>query len=239
VRSNAVLLQAKLVGCLEERERIARELHDTLLQSTQGLILTFHSLAGQLPRPNPMRTQMELALDRADQLLNEARDRVKDLRSTTFFTDMTQAISRAAHGLLLAHPCGFSIEVKGTPRPLQQNAAEDIFSIAREALANAFSHAGAKAVEAEIVYETADLHIRVRDDGRGIRPGIVNGTLGLRHFGIRGMRERAGRIGARLDIWSRDGAGTEISLTVPASSAYRGMQTTSRWQWLFRGTALF
>lgn len=210
---------------LEERERIARELHDTLLQSTQGLILLFQGFAGRLVKSDPMRGQMEVALDQADHLLNEARDRVSDLRTSGIDSDIPRALGSYADELFADKSIGFRTVTVGTPRALAFAVADDVYRIGREALTNAVVHAKAGNVELESAYETNQFRMRVRDDGRGLDPALLLAGGRPHHFGLQGMRERARRIGGALEIWSRGGTGTEIELTVPASCAYAGYRS--------------
>jgi signal transduction histidine kinase/ligand-binding sensor domain-containing protein len=218
-------VQGRLSVRLEERERIARELHDTLLQSTQGLILLFQGFAGRLKRPDPMRGEMESALDQADELLNEARDRVVDLRTTALESDVAPAIARAGEELFAGSAVAFGIIVTGAPRRLFSSVADDVYRIAREALTNAARHAQASVVEVEIAYDVADFRLRVRDNGKGLEPSVQSAGRRARHFGLQGMRERAQKMGGVFNLWTKDRAGIEIELIVPAGVAYQEEHT--------------
>jgi len=112
------------------------------------------------------------------------------------------------------------VEVEGTPRNLHPILRDEVYRIAAEALRNAFRHAEARRIESEILYEERQLRLRVRDDGKGLDPALLRGEGRPGHWGLRGMRERATLIGARLDVWSNVHSGTEIELTIPASRAY-------------------
>jgi len=215
------LLEARL----SERERIARELHDTLLQGVQGLIWRFQAATDRIPPDQPGRQLLEQSLDRADKLLQESRDRVKDLRpATSDVADLAQALAAEGEQLAQQHSGKFAVSVEGTPRALHPLVREEGFLIAREALGNAFRHAGAKDIEAEVTYGTAALHVRVRDDGRGIDASVLQAGGRPGHFGLIGMRERAKKLGGDLAIWSKPDAGTEVDLRVPAHVAYRPAQ---------------
>jgi signal transduction histidine kinase/ligand-binding sensor domain-containing protein len=228
IRLVARRIDVRMGARLEERERIARELHDTLLQSTQGLILLFQGFAGRLARPDPMRLQMESALDQADQLLNEARDRVGDLRTTGIDSDITGALTRFAAELFSDKSVRFEVMATGSPMILKPPAADDIYRIGREALGNIAAHAGASSVELEIAFEAQQLKMRIRDNGRGINAEVLQKGSRAHHFGLQGMRERAQRIGGVLNIWSRDAAGTEVEITVPAAQVYSGYRAKRR-----------
>ena len=222
VRQVAAQVRGRLEARLGERERIARELHDTLLQGMQGLIWRFQAAADRISPDQPARQLMEQSLDRADKLLEESRDRVRDLRPVARdVTDLPQALAAEGAQCAQLHPANFRVSVQGTPRALHPIVREEVLLIGREALGNAFQHSGAKDIEAEVTYDDAALHVRVRDDGRGISASVLQsgGTPG--HYGLIGMRERARKLGGQLEIWSRPGAGTEIALRVPAHVAYR------------------
>jgi signal transduction histidine kinase len=216
---------------LAERTRIARELHDTLLQSFQGLMLHFQAVNDLLPA-GTAKQALEKALDRADQAIVEGRDAIQNLRSSTTVTNELEHAMAAlgeefgsAHDGKTASP-PLRVSVEGTPRELHPILRDDVYRIAREALQNAFRHAQATKIEAEITYGERVVRMRIRDDGRGIDPKLLHaGRDG--HWGLPGMRERAQQIGARLDIWSEVGAGTEIELCIPASVAY-GAQGSGR-----------
>jgi signal transduction histidine kinase len=207
---------------LSERTRIARELHDTLLQSFQGLMLHFQTVSDQLP-PGHAKEALEKALDRADQAIAEGRDAIQNLRSSTTATnDLAHAMSGL--GDEFASACGkdsprLRVSVEGVPRELHPILRDDIYRIAREALQNAFLHAQASKIEADITYGERLLRLRIRDDGKGIDPRLLEaGRDG--HWGLPGMRERAQQIGGQLEMWSILGAGTEVELRIPGSVAY-------------------
>ena len=229
VRAIETRLQERHRARLAERERIARELHDTLLQGVQGLVLLFQRVAQQISRGNPDRalTLPEQALNRADQFLGEGRNRIKDLRTTEDeAADLPRALQAEGEQLVLTHPAHFHTSVEGAPRELHPIARDEVFHIARESLGNAFQHSGAQHIEAEVSYGDMLLHVRIRDDGRGIDTDVLDAGGKPGHFGLLGMRERAETMGAQLKIWSKPGAGTEIHLQVPAQVAYRRSRTT-------------
>ncbi|HET9445803.1 MAG TPA: two-component regulator propeller domain-containing protein [Steroidobacteraceae bacterium] len=209
--------RSRLQERLSERERIARELHDTLLQGMQGLILEVQAAADAR---EPSRKALNEALDRADALLAEGRDRVKDLRSSTAaLVSLRQRLLEALEHVSAQERAKLRVIEKGTPRDLYPSVREEVVSIASEAIMNALRHASATTIEIELSYERRGLRISVRDDGRGMEESTIrSGREG--HFGLLGMQERTKRIRGELNIWSRPGAGTETSLTVPANIAY-------------------
>jgi signal transduction histidine kinase/ligand-binding sensor domain-containing protein len=223
-------IRARLGERLRERERIARELHDTLIQSAQGLILIFQGFAGQFPKPDPMRLKMEGALDQADHLLNEARSRVTELRTAGIDEDIVEALTRAGKELFVSGPSQFILVTAGTPREIPQPFADEIYRIGREALVNAATHANAKAVEVDITFDAEAFRLAVRDDGRGMRAEVLQAGSRARHFGLQGMRERAQRLGAELTLWSREDAGTELLLVVPSIVVYSQAVSQRRWR---------
>jgi signal transduction histidine kinase/ligand-binding sensor domain-containing protein len=214
-------VRLRLEERIVERERIARELHDTLLQGLQGLILRFQAGTNRVSPQDPGRKVLESALERADQVLIEGRNRVKGLRASAQMQgDLPAALEKVGEQLALDSDVRFSLAIEGTPLSVHPILKEEIFLIVREALTNAFRHSCASSVEAEITYSQAELRLRIRDNGRGIPETVLaQGVPG--HWGLAGMRERAQRIRGQLEIWTRDGAGTEVQLRVGGSLAYR------------------
>jgi len=202
-----------------ERTRLARDLHDTLLQSFQGLMLRLQVVDELLP-PGKAKEQLEQTLERADQAIVEGRSAVHDLRaSTTTANDLAQAVRSVADELTGEGSPMFRLVVEGPVRDLHPIIRDEVYRIAREGLRNSFTHARAQHIEAEITYSERLFRLRIRDDGRGIPPDILeSGRSG--HYGLSGLRERASQIGASLDIWSGGGTGAEIDLSVPGAIAY-------------------
>jgi signal transduction histidine kinase len=208
-----------------------------LLQSFQGLMLHFQTVNDLLP-PGNAKEALEKALDRADQAIVEGRGAIQNLRSSTTLTnELAQAITALGEELGVAHDgergsTAFHVSIEGRPRELHPILRDDIYRIAREALGNAFHHAQARKIEVEITYGDRLLRLRVRDDGKGVDPKLLDaGRDG--HWGLAGMRERAEEIGALLDIWSEVGAGTEVELRIPGSIAYAAARARSSFR-LFR-----
>ncbi len=229
VRQVAAQIRGRLEARLAERERIARDLHDTLLQGMQGLIWRFQAASDRIPAGEPARQLMEQSLDRADKLLEESRDKVKDLRpAASDVADLAQALAAEGEQFAKLHTAKFRVNVQGTHRDLHPIVHEEGLMIGREALANAFRHADANDIEAEVTYGETALHVRIRDDGRGISATVLDAGGKPGHFGLLGMRERAKKLGAHLDVWSKPGAGTEVDLRVPANVAYKRTPAASR-----------
>nr|WP_298721108.1 sensor histidine kinase [uncultured Steroidobacter sp.] len=225
MRRVAAQISERLEARLAERERIARELHDTLLQGMQGLIWRFQAAAMRIPPDEPARQLMEQSLDRADRLLIESRDKVKDLRpAARDVAELTQALAEEGEELAQLHHVKFRLTSYGTRHELHPIVREEGFMIAREALTNAFRHAGASTIEIRVAYSLGGLNVRVRDDGKGISSDVMEAGGRPGHFGLAGMRERARKLGAHLEVWSRPSGGTELDLRVPAKVAYRAPQ---------------
>jgi signal transduction histidine kinase len=226
MRFRDLLEEAEMAGRLEERERIARELHDTVLQSAEGMSLVFHSLARRLAQDDPLRRAVDVALDQAGQLLTEARARIFDLRSEEAIPDFAQAAARDAQILAAGSRATFRLHVSGTPRPLLRKPSREVYRIVREALVNAFRHSDATLITLEVSYEACALKVRVIDDGKGIDAKCMGEPHPL-HFGLQGMRERACQLGARLQFLGRARIGTAVVCTFPAS-VYRATRGIKR-----------
>ena len=204
-----------------ERERIARELHDTLLQSTQGLILGLQAATSSLPETDHTRQNIEAQLDGADAVVGETRNRVLELRKAMAGdTELLQELTTAGTEFSNGGPVLFSAVNVGEPRALAAVVSEEIFLITCEALRNAFAHGQANHVEVEVHYERRALRIRVSDDGGGIDPTVLAAGERPGHWGLPGMRERAQQIGATVNIASVPGKGTRVELLVPGRIAY-------------------
>ena len=126
-------------------------------------------------------------------------------------------------------PPAFHVEVEGTPRELQPILRDEVYRIAGETLRNAFRHAQAHRVEVTIRYDEQQLIVRVRDDGKGISPETLEAKGRAGHWGLPGMRERASKIGAQLELWSRPETGTEMELKIPAATAYQSRRAWGNW----------
>ena len=236
MRQLAYQFNMRLEERVSERTRIARDLHDTLLQSFQGLLPRFQAAIYKLPdSPVDARETLEAAVDQASQAITEGRDAVQGLRmSTVEKNDLAVAIRTIGEELASAEAKEsapkFEVVVEGTPRGLHPILRDEVYRLAAEALRNAFRHAAARAVEVEIRYDEKSFRLRVRDDGKGIGPEVLRGDGREGHYGLHGMRERAKLVGGKLTIWSEVDGGTEIELIIPASRAY--VKSTRRF-WYF------
>lgn len=204
-----------------ERERIARELHDTLLQTIQGLILRFHAIVLRMPDSDPNRQSIESALDAAGSAVDEGRDRVKALRGPTARPiELAAAFTKLVEGLPCPNPVRFHLSSTGEARELDPFVHDEIYRIGHEAIVNAYHHASAQSIELKIEYASRSFRLTLRDDGIGIEPNTLAGEGRPGHWGLLSMKERAARIGGTLAISSELHQGTEIRLIVPSSMAY-------------------
>jgi len=211
---------------VNERTRIARDLHDTLLQNFQGSLLRFQAGINLLQeRPGEALKTLESAVDQAADAITEGRDAVQGLRSSALVTnDLPLAISTLGEELAACetnpHHAVFQVAVEGTTRVLHPILRDEVYRIAAEALRNAFRHAHAQRIEVEIRYDERQFRLRVRDNGKGIREELSNDAEPPGHYGLRGMRERAKLLGGKLTVWSERDSGTEVELRLPATNTY-------------------
>jgi signal transduction histidine kinase len=212
-----------------ERTRIARDLHDTLLQSFHGLLYRFQAARFMFPERMEEGIQsLDAALVRTEQALEESRNSIQGLRlGLSAESELDQMLIVTSQELASSHTGEdgspqFKMIVEGERQGLSPIIQEEIGQIARELIRNAFRHARAHDIEAELRYDTDVFGLVVRDDGKGIAPEILRDGGCAGHWGMPGVHERARGIGARLEFWSQAGAGTEVRLTLPAAVAYEG-----------------
>jgi len=205
---------------LDERTRIAQELHDTLLQGVLSASMQLHLAVDDVPGPSPARRRLDDVLALMARVVEEGRNAVRGLRSADDEFDLEQAFARVREDVRGDEAIEFRVIREGQPRPLHPMIRDDVYRIGREALVNAIRHAHAAKIELEVEYARQQLRLLVRDDGRGIDPEVLRaGRDG--HWGLSGMRERAERVGGHLRLWSRPGAGAEVELSVPGHVAFR------------------
>jgi ligand-binding sensor domain-containing protein/signal transduction histidine kinase len=228
IRQSRIILEERQV----EREAVARDLHDTFLQSVQGLILRFHIGTQELAEDHPVRQSFEEALRQSDRVSREGRDVLSRLHlSTTRPESLTEAFAALGREFRLLAPVQFDVIVSGNSQELNAVVQGELVKIGREALFNAFRHAKASQIEVEIHFGIVEFRVRFRDNGTGIDPAILREGSPVGHYGISGMRQRCAKIGSPLELWSRPGAGTEIEVRVPAAIAYpqTGKGGRNRW----------
>jgi signal transduction histidine kinase len=175
-------------------------------------------------RPVEAQDQLDSTIEQVAEAITEGRDAVQGLReSTVQDNELAPAISTLGEELATdstGYRPAFRVAVEGEARNLHPILRDEIYRVAAEALRNAFRHAHARKVQVEIRYDDEQFRMRVRDDGRGIDPAVLARQGSEGHYGLRGMRERAGLVGGKLTVWSEVDVGTEVELCVPATAAY-------------------
>ena len=201
---------------LRERERSARALHDTLLQSMQGLILRFHGIAKRLPAQDATRVGIETILDQADAIVTESRNDVLDLGSQPVTGgDVIDALSDFGKSMQETFGPRFTVAMSGKPRVIDARTWRGIYAIGCEALLHAYLHAGARHIQAAIVYGPDAFCLIVRDDGHGMQDdgAYQGGQAG--HRKLAGMAAHARLMGGSVAVRRRDGKGSELALRIP------------------------
>jgi signal transduction histidine kinase/ligand-binding sensor domain-containing protein len=225
---------------VSERTRIARELHDTLLQSFHGLLLRFQTVSHLwAERPELAKEKLDHAINEAARAITEGRNAVQGLRESTVATSHIEDAIATLGAELAAAPGNrpapaFRVTVEGEPCPLHPILRDDIYKITAEALRNAFRHADATNVDVEIRYDRQQFVLRVQDNGKGFDEALLPRQAAAGHYGLPGMRERAALMGGTLTVWSNEGAGTAVELCIPSRTVY--VKPRER-RWLARGFA--
>ena len=229
-------LRAQLQVRLDERERIARDLHDTLFQDIQGLLLSVDNSTNTLEEGSAARGALKDVLRRSDQVMSESRRRVLDLRSEDFDErSLSHELSQACIEMAKIYPMSHRITELGTPEALHPVVYEEVFHICREALLNAFRHSAADEIEVELLFGRDIFSVKVRDNGIGIDEGVLSDGGRRGHFGLKGITERAKTLGARLTIRSKVQVGTEVELSLAKSVATGARRVSTPWFGWLRG----
>lgn len=200
---------------LAERERIARELHDTLLQSVQGLILKVHGTSQRMQSQDPLRAMLDDALDQAETTIADGRRRVQDLRTHEDACPLVPLLQALGDACALEHGNAFLLVVEGKQRLLLPGVGAEVLAICREAIGNAFRHARASHVSVTMQFGPTQLRVTIGDDGIGIPDAVVEQGGRMGHFGLTGMRERARHVRGTLTVGRGPAGGTECTLDVP------------------------
>jgi signal transduction histidine kinase/ligand-binding sensor domain-containing protein len=231
LRKMTAHIQGRLGERLRERERIARELHDTLIQDFQALVLHMHTLAKSTKSADENLKTLDRLTDMAQRAVVEARERVTDLRaSVDERLDMAAALKLDAESLRTLRPMEIEVAVEGESRELYTAACEEIRAIGREALLNAFQHANASAISIRLIYRAYAFVLSIRDNGVGIDTSAIDKKVSEGRYGLLGMRERAAKLNGSLRLTNPESGGTEVRLRVPGWVAY-GARVRSPWQW--------
>ncbi len=222
-RRFAISMEARI----NERTRIARELHDTLLQTLHGLLFQFQAVRNLLPRrPEDAMQSLDDAITETEKALAEGRDAIQGIRAQPLSSDGLAEFLKATSKELASAPSNgvaspaFDLIEEGQRRTLSANIANEVRRISLELLRNAYRHSQATRIEAEIRYDEQLLRLRIRDNGKGIDPTVLRAGGIAGHWGLKGVRERAERVGAKVEFWAESGLGTEVEVTVPARIAY-------------------
>ena len=239
LRHVTTLLQLRHQERLSEREDIARDLHDTLLQDFQAMILRFDSVSRRLVSGDPNRVAMDEGLRYADKVLREGRNRIRDIRANTMATqNLSRAFAAYANELSQLRTITFDVKVTGAQTEIDPIVRDHIYRIGREAIGNAFKHSDSSTIEIDLAFSPRELQMTIRDDGKGIEPSILNAGGKPGHWGIYNMRERARKIGASLEFSSVPNAGTTLALKLPLSSSKRSFASWLPWRRKTASTAL-
>jgi signal transduction histidine kinase len=219
LRAVASRIRMRMSERVAERERIARELHDTLLQSVQALTLRMQWAVDEMPEGAHARPRLEKAIDQADQVIAEGRDRVRDLRPLTDGASVEQSLSDLVNRQAFDSGVDISIMTNGSPRRLDSLVLGEVARIAGEAIFNIWRHAEARRVTIEIDYHNP-FRLRIADDGKGMDLETRQNGGKAGHFGLAGMRERTRTLRGELVIACPPEGGTDVVLTVPGAIAY-------------------
>lgn len=225
-------LRIRLEACQAERERIARDLHDTLLQSFPGILMKLQVDINGLPIPEDAveRQRLNQTLDQARGIVVESRDQVSRLRSEDC-GNLSEILSIFAKEHTSPSGMTLNVSVDGHERKLNKDVFEEIAFITKEAMRNAYAHSGGKLLTVRLNYRHDALFLDVRDDGTGIPLAILDVGQRPGHWGLMGMRERAKQMSANLSIESPSGKGTRVTLCIPARIAYVTFAKTGRFDW--------
>ena len=211
-------LRLSLEARHEERERIARDLHDTLLQSFPGLLMKMQARVNKLPEVAE-RQLLNQDLDQAREIIVESRDQISQLRSTEYCT-LAESLSAFSAQQTIAPEMTSTVSVEGRERNLKKEILEEISFIMKEAMCNAYKHSGGDLLKVRLEYRSDALFLEVQDNGSGIDPSILDAGEKPGHWGLLGMRERARQMSAKLSIESTPISGTRVALCIPGRVAY-------------------
>jgi signal transduction histidine kinase len=222
-------MKRRLAEVHAERERIARDLHDSFFQGIQGVMMLVGAGAAQLRQDDPAHGLLDRALDRSDKVMQEGREIVSDLRSGAGGRPpLPAALSLIGKEMAALHGIDFQVDVHGEPRALSPVIGAEFYRIGKEALTNAFNHAAARKISVQVIYALEEFSMVVEDDGAGMEAVLMNGGSRSGHWGLPGMRERASKSGATLEIIAPGQAGTRLSVRIAAELAYASVRT-AKW----------
>jgi len=220
-RARERALAAHFAAVLDERTRLAREIHDTLLQGFTGVALNLVATTSRVSGPPEVIAALHDLVALSQKTLEDARQAVWDMRSPLLAGgNFTTALRTTAEDRLRGTGVAFDLGIEGTPRPLDPEVEAAVFRVAQEAIANVVKHAAATRVRVKLGYQVGGVRLSVLDDGRGFAvPPDLHAYGG--HWGLLGMRERANQIRAKLQVRSKPGHGTEIVLLIPYAPSHQ------------------
>ncbi len=219
VRISTRMVEGRMNERLMERDRIARELHDTLLQGFQGIVLRLQGVAGMIPDSSPVRQALEETMDRADDVLIDGRQSLLQLRSNTS-RSLSQQLKEVIADLRLQNDLPCELVVHGEERLLIPTVQEEVLAIGREAITNAFRHSRAMRVFVDLSFTSTHLSLEIRDDGVGLPLKVLEDGYAEGRWGLIGLRERADKVRARLGIRNNEPRGTHVEFVLQARVAY-------------------
>ena len=223
------LMRQRMNARHAERERIARDLHDTLLQGMQALLFRLQIWASDPGIAQERREEIAAVVVQARAIVVEGRDRLITLRGAgPECQDLLDSLTEVASTESTGKEARFEISTSGKPRPLLAEACRQLVDIAREAIRNAHQHARASLVAMSVDYSNNSLRLQIVDDGCGIDPAVLKAAKRRGHFGLAGMRERAGQLGARFSVERNRTNGTRVTVVAPAGVVF---EHCWRWPW--------
>lgn len=221
LRVSTKLVEGRMNERLQERDRIARELHDTLLQGFQGIVLRLQGIAKSMSESASARLALEDTMDRADQVLIEGRTNLLQLRSHSGDSaGLARRLNTVIADLQLQKFIACELSVQGTERALKPTVDEEVFAMAREALTNAFRHSNATAIRAELHFASAHLSFCCSDNGTGLPVAVLKTGRAEGRWGLIGLQERAARLRAQLILRKNEPHGTVVEIVLQARMVY-------------------
>ena len=212
-----------------ERERIARDIHDTLLQGVQALLFRLQMWEDDPRIPESLRTEIAAVSRQTKSIVVESRERILRMRqSVAQPADLAESLTVMGNEAPGGKVAAFEVKVDGEAQSLTAEANEQLHEIAREAVRNAYQHAEASRIAVNLEYGKRSLLMSIADNGNGVESDIADGLVPSRHFGLMGMRERARQLGAQFRIHSKSKQGTRVEVIVPARAAFRN---AFKWPW--------
>lgn len=212
-----------------ERERIARDVHDTLLQGVQALLFRLQMWAEEPDVPESLRAELAAVACQTKSIVVEGRERILMMRRADAQpADLVESLAAVGNEASAGKAARFEVTIAGGAKSLTAAAKEQLIDIAREAVRNAYQHARAGCISVNLEYRKRSLHMSIADDGRGIDPAVAACCSRSSHFGLVGMRERATQLGAQFRIGSNGVTGTRVEVIVPARVAF---QDAFAWPW--------